>query len=111
MVTLYFPKPNKNVDAMTAAQLEMASLLVSKQVQVDQPQGSCQLWRHRPRSSQRLHEEGSKSANPENVLPSSEQTFFSGDTQGQMEDLCFLLQRPSISVEDAQARYVDHRKR
>ena len=35
MEAFYFPKPNKSGEALTAAQLEMASLLVSKQVQVD----------------------------------------------------------------------------
>ena len=45
--------------------------------------------------------------NPENVLPSSEQTF-TGDTQGQFEDLWVsFFNDSSISVEDAQARYVE----
>ena len=45
--------------------------------------------------------------NPENVLPSSEQTF-TGDTQGQFDDLWVsFFNDSSISVEDAQARYVE----
>ena len=46
-------------------------------------------------------------ANPDNVLPSSEQTF-TGDTQGEMDDLWQqFFSDTSISVEAAQARYVE----
>ena len=107
----YFPKPNKNVDAMTAAQLEMASLLVSKQVQVDfnLAKGSLPIRGDIDlEAANGCMKKGLEIlANPENVLPSSEQTF-SGDTQGQMEDLWVsFFNDPSISVEDAQARYVE----
>ena len=107
----YFPKPNKNVDAMTAAQLEMASLLVSKQVQVDfnLAKGSLPIRGDIDlEAANGCMKKGLEIlANPENVLPSSEQTF-SGDTQGQMDDLWQeFFSDPSISVEDAQARYVE----
>jgi len=107
----YFPKPNKNVEAMTAAQLEMASLLVSKQVQVDfnLAKGSLPIRGDIDlEAANGCMKKGLEIlANPENVLPSSEQTF-SGDTQGQMEDLWVsFFNDPSISVEDAQARYVE----
>ncbi|MAF00556.1 MAG: ABC transporter substrate-binding protein [Geminicoccus sp.] len=107
----YFPKPNKNVEAMTAAQLEMASLLVSKQVQVDfnLAKGSLPIRGDIDlEAANGCMKKGLEIlANPENVLPSSEQTF-SGDTQGQMEDLWVsFFNDASISVEDAQARYVE----
>ena len=107
----YFPKPNKNVEAMTAAQLEMASLLVSKQVQVDfnLAKGSLPIRGDIDLAAANdCMKKGLEIlANPDNVLPSSEQTF-SGDTQGEMDDLWQeFFSDTSISVEAAQARYVD----
>lgn len=107
----YFPKPNKNVEAMTAAQLEMASLLVSKQVQVDfnLAKGSLPIRGDIDLAAANgcMQKGLAILANPENVLPSSEQAF-TGDTQGQFEDLWVsFFNDPSISVEDAQARYVE----
>ena len=107
----YFPKPNKNVEAMTAAQLEMASLLVSKQVQVDfnLAKGSLPIRGDIDLAAANACMQKGLAilANPENVLPSSEQAF-TGDTQGQFEDLWVsFFNDPSISVEDAQARYVE----
>ena len=107
----YFPKPNKNVEAMTAAQLEMASLLVSKQVQVDfnLAKGSLPIRGDIDLAAANdCMKKGLEIlANPDNVLPSSEQTF-SGDTQGEMDDLWVeFFNDPSISVEAAQARYVE----
>jgi len=107
----YFPKPNKNVEAMTAAQLEMASLLVSKQVQVDfnLAKGSLPIRGDIDLAAANdCMKKGLEIlANPDNVLPSSEQTF-SGDTQGEMDDLWQeFFSDTSISVEAAQARYVE----
>ena len=107
----YFPKPNKNVEAMTAAQLEMASLLVSKQVQVDfnLAKGSLPIRGDIDMAAANgcMQKGLAILSNPDNVLPSSEQAF-TGDTQGQFEDLWVsFFNDPSISVEDAQARYVE----
>ena len=107
----YFPKPNKNVESMTAAQLEMASLLVSKQVQVDfnLAKGSLPIRGDIDLAAANdCMKKGLEIlANPDNVLPSSEQTF-SGDTQGEMDDLWQeFFSDTSISVEAAQARYVE----
>lgn len=107
----YFPKPRKNVEAMTAAQLEMASLLVSKQVQVDfnLAKGSLPIRGDIDLAAANdCMKKGLEIlANPDNVLPSSEQTF-SGDTQGQMDDLWVeFFSDASISVEEAQARFVE----
>lgn len=107
----YFPKPNKNVEAMTAAQLEMASLLVSKQVQVDfnLAKGSLPIRGDIDLAAANdCMKKGLEIlANSDNVLPSSEQTF-SGDTQGEMDDLWQeFFSDTSISVEAAQARYVE----
>lgn len=107
----YFPKPNKNVEAMTAAQLEMASLLVSKQVQVDfnLAKGSLPIRGDIDLAAANdcMKKGLAILANSDNVLPSSEQTF-SGDTQGEMDDLWQeFFSDTSISVEAAQARYVE----
>ena len=107
----YFPKPKGNNESLEAAQLEMASLLVSKQVQVDfnLAKGSLPIRGDIDlEAANGCMKKGLEIlANPENVLPSSEQTF-TGDTQGQFEDLWVsFFNDPSISVEDAQARYVE----
>ena len=107
----YFPKPTKNADAMTAAQLEMASLLVSKQVQVDfnLAKGSLPIRGDIDMAAANACMQKGLAilSNPDNVLPSSEQAF-TADTQGQFEDLWVsFFNDPSISVEDAQARYVE----
>ena len=96
---------------MTAAQLEMASLLVSKQVQVDfnLAKGSLPIRGDIDLAAANdCMKKGLEIlANPDNVLPSSEQTF-SGDTQGEMDDLWQeFFSDTSISVEAAQARYVE----
>ena len=107
----YFPKPKGNNPSMEAAQLEMASLLVSKQVQVDfnLAKGSLPIRGDIDLDAANgCMKKGLEIlSNPDNVLPSAEQTF-SGDTQGQFEDLWVsFFNDPSISVEDAQARYVE----
>lgn len=107
----YFPKPKGNNESLVAAQLEMASLLVSKQVQVDfnLAKGSLPIRGDIDlEAANGCMKKGLEIlSNPENVLPSSEQTF-TGDTQGQFEDLWVsFFNDPSISVEDAQARYVE----
>lgn len=107
----YFPKPKGNNASLEAAQLEMASLLVSKQVQVDfnLAKGSLPIRGDIDlEAANGCMKKGLEIlSNPDNVLPSSEQTF-SGDTQGQFEDLWVsFFNDASISVEDAQARYVE----
>ena len=106
----FFPKPVNDDAELVAAQLEMASLLVSKQVQVDfnLAKGSLPIRGDIDlEAANGCMQKGlAILENPDNVLPSSEQTF-SGDTQGQLEDLWVsFFNDSSISVEDAQARFV-----
>ncbi|KZK77976.1 putative sugar-binding periplasmic protein precursor [Pseudovibrio sp. W64] len=109
--SFFFPKPNGDQPEIVAAQLEMASLLVSKQVQVDfnLRKGSLPI-----RGDINLDDANacmkkgiSILANPENILPGSEQAF-SSDTQGQIEDLWVeFFSSPEMSVEEAQTRFVE----
>lgn len=109
--SFFFPKPNGDQPEIVAAQLEMASLLVSKQVQVDfnLRKGSLPI-----RGDINLDDANacmkkgiSILANPENILPGSEQAF-SSDTQGQIEDLWVeFFSSPEMSVDEAQTRFVE----
>ncbi|MTI18047.1 carbohydrate ABC transporter substrate-binding protein [Rhodobacteraceae bacterium RKSG542] len=105
----FFPKTGD--DETTAAQLEMASLLVSKQVQVDfnLKKGSLPI-----RGDINLDDANACMkkgiailSDPENILPGSEQSF-SSDTQGQMEDLWVeFFNTPEMTVAEAQGRFVE----
>ncbi|KZL17078.1 ABC transporter substrate-binding protein [Pseudovibrio sp. Ad37] len=109
--SFFFPKPNGDKPEIVAAQLEMASLLVSKQVQVgfNLRKGSLPI-----RGDINLGDANACMkkgiailANPENILPGSEQAF-SSDTQGQIEDLWVeFFSSPEMSVDEAQSRYVE----
>ncbi|KZL01511.1 putative sugar-binding periplasmic protein precursor [Pseudovibrio sp. Ad5] len=109
--SFFFPKPNGDKPEIVAAQLEMASLLVSKQVQVgfNLRKGSLPI-----RGDINLDDANACMkkgiailANPENILPGSEQAF-SSDTQGQIEDLWVeFFSSPEMSVDEAQSRYVE----
>lgn len=109
--SFFFPKPNGDKPETVAAQLEMASLLVSKQVQVgfNLRKGSLPI-----RGDINLDDANACMkkgiailANPENILPGSEQAF-SSDTQGQIEDLWVeFFSSPEMSVDEAQSRYVE----
>ncbi|KZK86610.1 putative sugar-binding periplasmic protein precursor [Pseudovibrio sp. Ad13] len=109
--SFFFPKPNGDKPEIVAAQLEMASLLVSKQVQVDfnLRKGSLPI-----RGDINLDDANACMkkgiailANPENILPGSEQAF-SSDTQGQIEDLWVeFFSSPEMSVDEAQTRFVE----
>ncbi|WP_068311357.1 ABC transporter substrate-binding protein [Polycladidibacter hongkongensis] len=107
----FFPKPADDNPEIVAAQKEMASLLVSKEVQVDfnlkkgslPVRGDVDL-----ESANACMKKGlAILEHAENILPSDEQAF-SSDTQGQLEDLWVeFFNDPSLSVEDAQARFVE----
>jgi glucose/mannose transport system substrate-binding protein len=107
----FFPKPADGNQEVIDAQLKMASLLVSPEVQVDfnLKKGSLPI-----RGDVNLDaangcmKKGIEILNnPDNVLPSGEQTW-SSDTTGQFEDLWVeFFTSPDMSVEDAQARYVE----
>lgn len=109
--SFFFPKPNGDKPEIVAAQLEMASLLVSKQVQVDfnLRKGSLPI-----RGDINLDDANACMkkgiailANPENILPGSEQSY-SSDTQGQIEDLWVeFFSSPEMSVKEAQSRFVE----
>jgi glucose/mannose transport system substrate-binding protein len=107
----YFPKPADGNPEVVAAQLEMASLLVSKPVQVDfnLKKGSLPI---RGDIDLAAANDCMKKGlvileNPDNILPSGEQTW-SSDTQGQFEDLWVeFFNDPGMSAEEAQARYVE----
>lgn len=107
----FFPKPADGNADTVKAQLEMASLLVSKQVQVDfnLKKGSLPIRGDIDLAAANgCMQKGLKILEkPENILPSGEQTW-SSDTQGQMEDLWVeFFNDPGMSVADAQARYVE----
>ena len=107
----YFPKPADDNAEIVAAQLEMASLLVSKQVQVDfnLKKGSLPIRGDIDLAAANdcMKKGLAILENPENILPSGEQSW-SSDTQGQFEDLWVeFFNDPDMSAEEAQARYVE----
>lgn len=107
----YFPKPADDNPEVVAAQLEMASLLVSKEVQVDfnLKKGSLPIRGDIDLSAANdCMQKGIKILeNPDNILPGGEQSW-SSDTTGQMEDLWVeFFNDPDMPVEEAQARYVE----
>jgi glucose/mannose transport system substrate-binding protein len=107
----YFPKPKDNNQEIVDAQLKMASILVSKDTQVafNLKKGSLPI-----RGDVNLDaandcmKKGIKILeDPANILPSGEQAF-SSDTQKQLEDMWVeFFNTPEMSVEDAQARFVE----
>ncbi len=107
----YFPKLANANEETRQAQLELASLLVSKQVQVDfnLKKGSLPIRGDVDlAAANACMKKGIVILeNPENILPSSEQSF-SSDTQGQLEDLWVeLFNDPDMDAAEAQERFVD----
>ncbi|MFM2281928.1 MAG: hypothetical protein RLZZ444_4159 [Pseudomonadota bacterium] len=107
----YFPKPKGDNKEMVDAQLKLASLLVSKETQVafNLKKGSLPIRGDIDmNAANACMQKGIKILeNPDNILPSGEQSFNS-DTQKQMEDLWVeFFNTPEMTVEEAQARYVD----
>ena len=105
----YFPK-NKDPE-VTAAQLRMASMMLSKEVQVafNLKKGSLPVRAdvdlEAANGCMKKGLEILKDAG--NILPSGDQTF-NADTTGQLEDLATeFWSDKSITPEDAQARYAD----
>ena len=89
----------------------MASLLVSKQVQVDfnLKKGSLPIRGDidLDAANDCMKKGLAILENPDNILPSGEQSW-SSDTQGQFEDLWVeFFNDPDMSAEEAQARYVE----
>jgi glucose/mannose transport system substrate-binding protein len=110
--SFFFPVP-KGDDAaeVVKAQLAMASMLMSKEVQVDfnLKKGSLPVRGDIDMSAANdCMQKGIKILEkPENILPSSEQVW-SPDTQGQFEDLWVeFFSSPEMKVADAQARFVN----
>ena len=103
----YFPKTDD--PDITAAQKEMASLMISKQVQVafNLKKGSLPIRGDVDLSAANdCMKKGLKILADGNVLPDGVNSF-SADTQGQIDDLMVeFWNDKSITVEDAQARYV-----
>ncbi len=105
----YFPK---NDDAeVTAAQLRMASMMLSKEVQVafNLAKGSLPVRADVDlEAANGCMKKGLEILNDAgNILPSGDQTF-NADTTGQLEDLATeFWSDKSITAEDAQARYAD----
>lgn len=107
----FFPKPVDNDPEIIKAQLEMASLLLDKAVQVDfnlkkgslPVRGDVDL-----EAANDCMKKGLEIlAVPENILPNSEQ-IFTADTQGALQDLWMeFFSTPEMSVEEAQSRYVE----
>ena len=107
----FFPKPADGNQEVIDAQLKMASLLVSPEVQVDfnLKKGSLPIRADvNLDAANACMKKGIEILNnPDNVLPSGEQTW-SSDTTGQFEDLWVeFFTTPDMTVEDAQARYVE----
>ncbi len=105
----YFPKSDD--PAVTEAQLKMASLLLSPEVQVafNLKKGSLPVRGDVDMSTANAcMKKGIEIlANPDNVLPSTEQSF-SSDTQKQLEDLWVeYFNTPEMTAEEAQERYVE----
>ena len=107
----YFPKPADDDPETVAAQLELASLLVSKPVQVDFNLKKGSLPIRGDVDLEAANDCMKKGLaileNPENILPGGEQSW-SSDTTGQFEDLWVeFFNDPDMPVEEAQARYVE----
>ena len=107
----FFPKPKGDNKDLVAAQLKMASILVSKETQVafNLKKGSLPI---RADVDMAAANDCMKKGieilkDPANILPSGEQTF-SSDQQGQLEDLWVeFFNTPAMSVADAQKKFVD----
>jgi len=107
----FFPKPKGENKELVEAQLKMASLLVSKEVQVafNLKKGSLPIRADVDlNAANDCMKKGIEILkNPDNILPSGEQTF-SSDTQGQLEDLWVeFFNTPEMAVADAQKKFVD----
>ena len=107
----YFPKPARDDPEIVAAQLEMASLLISKPVQVDfnLKKGSLPIRGDvdLDAANDCMKKGLAILENPDNILPGGEQTW-SSDSTGQLEDLWVeFFNDPDMSVEEAQDRYVE----
>ncbi len=107
----YFPKPAGDNPELVEAQLKMASLLVSPEVQVafNLKKGSLPIRADIDMSTANAcMQKGIEILNnPENVLPSAEQTF-SSDTQKQLEDLWVeYFNTPEMTVAEGQERFVE----
>ena len=107
----YFPKPADDNPDTVKAQLDLASLLVSKAVQVDfnLKKGSLPIRGDIDLSAANdcMKKGLAILENPENILPSGEQTW-SSDTQGQFEDLWVeFFNDPGMTPQEAQERYVE----
>lgn len=107
----YFPKPADGDEDTVKAQMELASLLVSKQVQVDfnLKKGSLPIRGDVDlAAANACMKKGIEILeNPDNILPSGEQAF-SSDTQGQMEDLWVeLFNDPDMDATEAQERFAE----
>ncbi len=107
----YFPKPAGDKPDVVEAQLKMASLLVSPEVQVafNLKKGSLPVRADIDMSAANAcMQKGIEILNnPDNVLPSGEQAF-SSDTQKQMEDLWVeYFNTPEMTADEAQARFVE----
>lgn len=107
----YFPKPAGDDPERVAAQLELASLLVSKPVQVDfnLKKGSLPIRGDvdLDAANDCMKKGIAILENPENILPGGEQSW-SSDTSGQFEDLWVeFFNDPDMPVEEAQERYVE----
>lgn len=105
----YFPK-NQNPE-VTKAQLKLASLLVSKEAQVafNLAKGSLPIRGDVDlEAANACMKKGLDILkNPDNILPSLNQNL-TADTKGQIEDLTKeFFADASMSVDDAQARFVD----
>lgn len=105
----YFPK-NEDPE-VTAAQMRMASMMLSKEVQVafNLKKGSLPVRADVDlEAANGCMKKGLEILNDSaNILPSGDQTFNS-DTTGQLEDLATeFWSDKSITPEDAQARYAD----
>ncbi len=103
----YFPKNDD--PEVTEAQLRMASMMLSKEVQVgfNLKKGSLPVRADVDlEAANACMKKGLEIlANPENILPSGDQ-ILNRDTQGQLEDLSseFFADK-SVTIEDAQARF------
>ncbi len=107
----YFPKPKDNNPEIVAAQLELASLLVSKEVQVDfnLKKGSLPIRGDIDLAAANdcMKKGIAILENPDNILPGGEQTW-SSDSTGQLEDLWVeFFTDPDMPVAEAQARFVE----
>ena len=107
----FFPKPTGDNKELVEAQLKMASLLVSKEVQVsfNLKKGSLPIRADVDMNSANdCMKKGIEILkDPANILPSAEQTM-SSDTQGQLEDLWVeFFNTPEMAVADAQKKFVD----